>query len=383
MTAVESIPVESSPKPAARGLNNRDSGGRLTFLDWTRGLAVVIILQGHVFDSFAKADLRDDGPFVLSQFLGGIGPAVFLVLTGVTLAFLMDRREKQGLPALDRWKAALRRAGYLYGLAILFRIQLWLFGYPQSPFTELFKVDILNCMGLAIAAMSVMAIFTTAERIRLCAVLGALIAGASPVISSLDWSWMAPQISAYFVPSYKYFAFFPWAAFIAFGMSIGSILRVAKAEQMNRIMQWGALLGFGLILGGQYFSGLPYSLYPKSEFWLDSPGLIVIKLGVVLLMLAFAFVWTEFAVGNSFSWVRQFGTTSLIVYWVHIELVYGRWFGPWKTNLNNWQCAVYAVVLIACMLLISIGRTRWNKVRLADVLRAYLTVNSPRRVSGD
>ena len=250
MTAVESSPLTSSPKQV-RTLNNRDSGGRLTFLDWTRGLAVVIILQGHVFDSFTKTELRDGGPFVLSQFLGGIGPAVFLLLTGVTLAFLMDRRERQGLAAVDRWKAALRRAGYLYGLAILFRVQLWLFGYPQSPFSELFKVDILNCMGFAIAIMSVMAIFTTAERIRLCAVLGAVIAGAAPVISSLDWTWLSPQVSAYFVPSYKYFAFFPWAAFIAFGMSIGSILRLAQPEQMNRIMQWGALMGFGFILGGQ------------------------------------------------------------------------------------------------------------------------------------
>src|SRR5689334_9149455 len=222
MTAVESSPVTSSPKPAARALNNRDSSGRLTFLDWTRGLAVVIILQGHVFDSFAKTDLRDDGPFVLSQFLGGIGPAVFLVLTGVTLAFLMDRRERQGLPALDRWKAALRRAGYLYGLAILFRIQLWLFGYPESPVTELFKVDILNCMGFAIAAMSIMAIFTTAERIRLCAGLGIAIAAASPLVSAIDWRWLPTQVSAYFVPSYQYFGFFPWAAFIAFGISIGS-----------------------------------------------------------------------------------------------------------------------------------------------------------------
>ena len=61
---------------------------------------------------------------------------------------------------------------------------------------------------------------------------------------------------------------------------------------MNRVMQWGGLLGFGLVIGGQYFSNMPYSLYPKSEFWLDSPGLIVIKLGVVMLVIGFAYLWT-------------------------------------------------------------------------------------------
>ena len=32
--------------------------------------------------------------------------------------------------------------------------------------------------------------------------------------------------------------------------------------------------------------------------------------------------------------MRQFGTTSLLVYWVHIELVYGRWLYFWKDSLS-------------------------------------------------
>jgi len=44
---------------------------------------------------------------------------------------------------------------------------------------------------------------------------------------------------------------------------------------------------------------------------------------------------------------------------------------------------VYAVILIAAMLLLSIARTRWSKLRITDLLRAYFAVNNPRRVSGD
>jgi uncharacterized membrane protein len=363
--------------------NNRDATGRLTFLDWSRGLAVAIMLQGHVFHSFNRTDLRVDGPFMLSQFFGGLGPAIFLVLTGITLAFLMDRREQQGFDALARWKFALRRAGYLFSLAFLFRLQLWLFAYPQSPWPALFKVDILNCMGLAIGLMSVMAIFTTAERVRLCAGLGIAIATAAPLVSAIDWSWLPAGVSAYFVPSYQYFAFFPWAAFIAFGISIGSLLRIARADQMNRVMQWGTLLGLVLIVGGQYLSNMPYSLYSKSEFWLDSPGLTVIKLGVVMVIIAFAFLWTEYAVGNSWSWLRQLGTTSLLVYWVHIELVYGRWFGAWKESLGNLECGVYAAILIAAMLGLSILRGRWRTQRLMTAVAPWFSYSGPRRVSGD
>ncbi len=360
----------------------QNSDGRLTFLDWTRGLAAVIMLQGHVFHSFTRPGLRSEGPYVLSQFFGGLGPAIFLVLTGITLGFLMDRRQRQELLAFQRLVAALRRAGYLLTLAFLFRLQLWVFAAGQSPWTDLFKVDVLNCMGVTIALLSVMAIFTTADRVRLCAVLGIVIALASPVISSVDWGWMAPGISNYFVPNYNFFAFFPWAAFIAFGVSIGSLLRLSKPAEMNRVMQWMSLAGLGLLVAGQYFSNFPSSIYAKSEFWLNSPWLILMKLGGVLLVMSAAFVWTEYGVKNSWSWVRQLGTTSLLVYWVHIELVYGRWFGSWKETLTTPEVVAFAATLIVAMVLLSVLKTRWSKVYWREWLAPYLYSNS-RRVSGD
>src|ERR1035441_7610133 len=93
------------------------SAYRLQYLDWVRGLGAAIMLQGHVFDSFLKTDLKGGGPYVLSQFLGGMPPAIFLFLTGVTLAFLMDSTERKGMPPSQRVTTAFRRSGYLFFLA--------------------------------------------------------------------------------------------------------------------------------------------------------------------------------------------------------------------------------------------------------------------------
>ena len=153
------------------------AAGRLAFIDWTRGLAAVIMLTGHTFHSFTEASARDKGPFILSQFLGGLPPAIFLFLTGITFAFLMDRQEKRELSAWKRIVGALKRSRYLFLLAFLFRIQLYVFGFPTSPASELLKVDVLNCMGLAMLVFAPMAVFTTRERVRLCIVLGLVIAG--------------------------------------------------------------------------------------------------------------------------------------------------------------------------------------------------------------
>ncbi len=59
--------------------------------------------------------------------------------------------------------------------------------------------------------------------------------------------------------------------------------------------------------------------------------------------------------------VRQVGTTSLLIYWVHIELVYGRWFGAWKENLDNTQVMLASAFLIALMVGISVLRTSAKK----------------------
>src|SRR5579871_6103836 len=101
--------------------NNR----RLLYLDFVRGSAALIMLQGHVFHSFLKNDLRQGGAYIFSQFLGGMPPAIFLFLTGVTLAFLMDSTERKGLPTSARIWAATRRAGYLLAVAFVFRLQLY------------------------------------------------------------------------------------------------------------------------------------------------------------------------------------------------------------------------------------------------------------------
>ena len=354
---------------------------RLPFLDWTRGFAAAIMLQGHVFHSFARPDLRETGVYVISQFVGGIAPAIFLFLTGVTLAFLMHGLERKGVPRMARVRKALRRSGYLFLLAYLFRFQLWLFGYPQSPWTDMLKVDILNCMGLAIALLALTAALTTPERVHVGIVIGLAIAAASPLVTLSDTSWMPAWLRTYFVPDYNYFAFFPWASFVPFGLSGGSILRLVKEEHVNREMQWAAILGFGLIISGQYFSNLPYSLYPETEFWLNSPGLVFIKLGVILVLLALSFLWTHSGAGQGWSWVRQIGTTSLIVYWVHIELVYGRWFGYWKESLTIAQCAWSAAALILLMILVSVA---WaNRKRLAPAGLRSADERQVQSVSGD
>jgi fucose 4-O-acetylase-like acetyltransferase len=344
-------------------MKTKASLNRLQYLDWMRGLGAVIMLQGHVFDSYLRPDLRPGAAFTFSQFIGGMPPAIFLFLTGVTLAFLMDSSERKGLAPAQRVRASLGRAAYLFGLAFAFRAFMLVSGFPVSTWSDFLRVDILNCMGFSIAVLSAMAVFRTAERARLCAVLGLAIAFASPLISQIDWSGVPWMLRAYIVPDRRTFGFFPWAAYLAFGVAAGSALRLIPAERLDRAMQWTALGAAGAIACCQYFAQSPYSIYAASDFWLNSPAQVLTKQCVALIMLVFAFVWTQYIAGQGWSWIRQFGTTSLLVYWVHIELIYGRWMWFFKEKLNVPEAAILAVAVVLFMLAISVAKTRRAELR--------------------
>ena len=218
-------------------------------------------------------------------------------------------------------------------------------------------------MGISIALLSVMALFKTAERIRLCAVLGLAIALASPVISGMDWSGVPWIVRSYVIPDYNSFGIFPWGAYLAFGVSAGSVIRSVPPDATERCMQWAAILGGMLILASQYFAKSSFTLYSNSEYWLNSPAQVLTKVGVLFLMVAMAFLWTRFGAKDGWSWVRQFGVTSLLVYWVHIEMVYGRGLWFLKDSLTVPETVVAAISVILLMLAISTMKTHREKWR--------------------
>jgi len=201
------------------------------------------------------------------------------------------------------------------------------------------------------------------HRVRWAVLAGTVIAALSPVITALNLSAIPGPVRDYLEPSAAMFSIFPWGAFLAFGIGVGSLIPLVERGGWNRVMQWSALLGFGLVFGGRYFADLPFSVYAQSEFWLNSPALVACKLGIALLLGAFVYLWCEYLAAGNWSWVRQLGTTSLLVYWVHVDLEYGPWFAKYRQDLSVPQVLGSAALMIACMLGLSVAWTKVRKMR--------------------
>jgi uncharacterized membrane protein len=330
-----------------------------------RGLAVIIMIQCHAFNSFTRVDLRESSGYVLSQFVGGMAAPLFLFMAGMTFGFQMESLGLREPGRLRRWFVSLRRAGYILTIAYLFRLTNWLGSLPNARVEELLKVDILNCMGLAMAAFALVALFNSDDRVRYALLGGLVVASAAPVMSGFDWSGAWPWLRDYLVPSplRGRFPFFPCASYVGFGLAAGAVIKRTAAESMDRLMQWVVLLGFALVLGAEYFTSLPYSVYSNADFWRNSPGLILIRVGIALVLLAGAYLWTEYCSPRGWSWIENFGKTSLLVYWVHVTLVYGDWTKPLRYALTVFQAGLATVGVIVLMVALAELRLRWRPTK--------------------
>lgn len=341
---------------------------RFPFLDWMRGLALVIMIQVHVFNSFARMDVRNGGVYALAVFVGGMAGPLFLFIAGITFAFLMDRLERKEIRPRNRWLACLRRAGYVWGIAYLIRLTDWVGHWPHGSWDEILRVDILNSMGLAMAAFSVAALAAGERRIRAVLIGAVGIAAVSPLVASWNWLAVPDIVRQYLEPGFGrgHFPFFPCASYLGFGMTAGAAVRLAEAGRIDRVMQWAALMGGGAILAGQYVSNLPYAVYPKSNFWTDNPTLIVMRVGIALVMLAGCYTWTAFCAGSGWSWMQCLGRSSLLVYWVHLMLVYGPLTAAFQKALSIPMTALATVAVIALMVALSAVWQWWRGRRIMN-----------------
>jgi uncharacterized membrane protein len=338
---------------------------RFPFLDWMRGLALVIMIQVHVFNSFTRMELRNGGLYALSVFTGGMAGPLFLFMAGMTFAFQMDGLERREVPPRRRCLACLGRAGYILAIAFLIRIANWATSWPHAGWEEITRVDILNSMGLALAAFSVAALLRDGRRIRVVLLAAVAIAAVSPIVANFNWAGAPPLLHEYLAPGFGrgHFPFFPCAAYVGFGMTAGAAARRTDAGRMQGLMQWSALIGGALILAGQYVSNLPYAVYPRSDFWTDNPTLIAIRVGISLVLLAVSYLWTEYCVGPGWSWMQCLGKSSLLVYWVHLMLVYGGVTAAWQRALTIPMTALATVGMTALMVALAALWQWWQRRR--------------------
>ena len=306
-----------------------NKSNRLAYLDWMRGLAVLLMLQGHVLDSWVRPEDRSSEWFWLSQFLGGFPAPIFLFLAGVSLALVLDRMRAKGAAPADLAAKVLRRGSWILFLAYAFRLEQFIVWYPASHWSDVFKVDTLNCIAICSLIIGIFSVTFKSRRTNIAAM------GSATAAFVLVTPWVYPVRNLpSFVLTYlngndhpRYFSIFPWAAFTLAGITFGYVLleakeRIDEPEFFQRVAAAG-ICAYAVSAAMSLSSIFEYGFY---DYSLTSPHYFLVRLGWVLLILYGAYLWSARSRPNRWSPVVLLGQASLLVYWVHIEIVYGRLF---------------------------------------------------------
>jgi uncharacterized membrane protein len=330
-----------------------------------RGLAAAIMLQGHVFEGWLRAQDRSSEWFWLSQFLGGLPAPTFLFLVGVSLALILDRMRSRGASAIDLVQRVARRGLWFLFLAYAFRIEQFLVWYPASEWNGIFRVDTLNCIAACTLVIGFLSAAVATRRGNIAA-MGAL---AALVVFTTPWIYpLRPSISP-FLLSYLngngrsyYFSVFPWVAFALTGITFGYILIAARERKREaHFFDCVGVAGVWAYAAGVTLNLFPGFRYGFFDYSLTSPQFFFVRLGWILLIIYGAYKWTTWRQPRRRSLFVTFGQASLLIYWVHIEMVYGRPFHAFAQSLGLAQIAMNLVWIFPAMFVIAMARdVRWS-----------------------
>jgi uncharacterized membrane protein len=346
------------------------------------------MFQTHCYDSWLGGAARQSKFFIWSQVLGTLPAPLFLFLAGISFAIVTDKLRLKGLAAGQIARTTIRRGAEILALGLLFRLQEFVVSWGWAPWSDLLRVDILNAIGLSMMLMGLgcwmVLSLTRGSRPRL--VLGLMWIGVAAIISLLSpmvWTnwrprWLPWPLESYVngvhnlnEPQSWLFPIFPWSAFAFVGLAIGFLLLSDWARKHEaRTFALAGAAGVGLIYLGRWLNARPVQLYAAIDFWHTSPNFFLIRVGWLFAILTAVYAWCRWGAGQwGFSPLIQLGQTSLLVYWVHIEFVYGRISILPKHAVDIPTASLGLVAIFFSMLGLSLLRTELKARRVGALGR--------------
>ena len=332
---------------------------RVIFIDLARALAVVLMIAGHTSSALLDPRYRA-GPWADAwDFQRGLTSALFLLLAGFAFSVATTRHWAVHLRLSAAFGRRVRRFALfvLLGYALHFPVPhvAELASATDAQWRSFLAVDVLELVGVSLLAVQALVLAARRRSVFAAASFGIAVAlvALTPYMWGVDWTARLPTAAAaYLSPGTgSLFPLFPWAAYIFIGAGTGQIYSRWGAAHLAAFARWGmlapglALVVLALTLG----SGVP--------------GDVMLRTGCCFLILG--------AVAHLSPYIGQlpyvFGAVaqeSLIVYFVHLCIVYGSIWSPGLATFYGEALGPAPTVLLVAALLVAMVALAWQWNRL-------------------
>ncbi|MEY4515208.1 MAG: hypothetical protein RLZZ450_7330, partial [Pseudomonadota bacterium] len=312
-------------------------------------------------------------------------PGNYLAILSLLLAFVLAHQ------AAEKLATAPRRAAKIAGAAAA----AWLIGagivriYEPARLRGLLRVDVLQCIGASLVGLNLLALLHARRRAGLPGIAVLLLAAAAIGLAVAPLRELAPgalpeAIAAYFAqwptadgaPVAGLFPLLPWAGFACGGAALGLWWTRAQGHSQLEVRIIASIaIGAWLALCTSEAWPPVYRL-ARDHAWLAPLLRLAYKFGLVLALLGPALALSRVA-GSKLSPkflvqsapLQTLGSSSLLVYWVHLEFAFGAAARPLVRKLELPAWALGTTLLVCAM---------WLLVTAVNVGTARGAARSPR-----
>jgi acyltransferase len=336
------------------------------------------MVVGHTLDALLAAAVRSEPALVAYWSVRGFTAPLFLMAAGWAAAVAASRRRAGGIAP---WRGRVPRVLLLLAVGYALRWPGWgldrLRAGDPAVWAHLLAFDALHAVALSLLAATVILglSWTAREKAGALATLAVLtvalgVGGVAPLVpdpSALPGPRLGMAL-AQAVGGTSPFPLIPWAAYLFAGAIVGLL---GAATGRTAVALGGA--GAVAVLASSWASAGGVSS--------SAPGLVALRIGVVLLLFAALFAVPARVAAA----LAPLGRASLGVYAIHVAMVYG-----WSTHeglaqrvgpvLQLREALAVAIAVLAASLLAhhAISAALRGGAGAARLLRARLSVASSR-----
>ncbi len=361
---------EASPSPVA------PSSKRVEFVDLLRGWAVIVMIETHVVNATLTAQAMESDVFQWVKFFNGLVAPSFLFASGLAYAITTHRKAHDylalGKPLIKQLSRLLLilLIGYILHLPEFSYTKL-MKGITEEQWLTFLQVDVLQCIAVTLLMLQFLLLMLRSEKALYIAagVLSPILLFGAPLMWGVDFLGIVPAPLAAYLNGlhFSLFPLFPWSFFLLTGAVTGHLYNKARQnpEGEKPFMKSVLLVGIGLILISFVLDPVASSMYPTYDHWRYGPPFVLLRLGIVMVLLAGMSYYERHVGVAKGSAVTLVGRESLLVYAVHLLLIYGD-FGSfnYRKEVNHTYGASEAIIATLALLLLMYALAfAWSKIK--------------------